>query len=230
MLFNPTYDPGDVIAVGDIHGRYDLFSAFLDHVRDSQTTVILLGDLIDRGGQDVAVLNKIKELLDDPQKNGLANFHCLKGNHEQMMLDAADGLGFSFVTWAKNGGNMEETDKIFKHADWIRALPVYLTIGETMFIHAGFYPGHDPEESLAQGRLEGILWMREPFLKLGPLFEEWNPNLKRVVFGHTPRSAMPYVIPGGGICIDTAAYHTGVLTSYNVTRDTFWQYDLPDAE
>jgi hypothetical protein len=48
------------------------------------------------------------------------------------------------------------------------------------------------------------------------------------VFGHTPKydceeEGKPYEIPDG-ICIDTGAYHTGVLTSYNVTRNTFTQY------
>lgn len=48
-------EPGDIIAVGDIHARYDLFEEFLNHVRGSQATVILLGDIIDRGDRKSVV-------------------------------------------------------------------------------------------------------------------------------------------------------------------------------
>ena len=45
--------PGDVIAVGDVHGRYDLLDSLLAKLRGSEATVILLGDMIDRGGQEI---------------------------------------------------------------------------------------------------------------------------------------------------------------------------------
>ena len=46
--FDDTINPGDVIVLGDIHGCFNLYESFLDHVRNSGATVILLGDLIDR--------------------------------------------------------------------------------------------------------------------------------------------------------------------------------------
>ena len=116
-----------------------------------------------------------------------------------------------------------------EHLDWISELPVYMTVGDTMFIHAGFWPGMNPFETIDKGRTDSILWMREPFLSMGPQFEKWSPDLKRVVFGHTPKfdgpeEGKPYEIPGGGICIDSGAYFTDRLTSYNATRDTLNQY------
>jgi len=50
--FSQTINPGDVIVLGDIHGCFNLYESFLDHVRNSGGTVILLGDLIDRGPKD----------------------------------------------------------------------------------------------------------------------------------------------------------------------------------
>jgi hypothetical protein len=54
-----TYDnkiqPGDVVALGDIHATWPLFEQFLDWVKDSQATVVLLGDMCDRGGGDLKV-------------------------------------------------------------------------------------------------------------------------------------------------------------------------------
>jgi len=227
-------EPGDIIAVGDIHARYDLFEGFLNHVRGSQATVILLGDLIDRGGQDVEVLEKVRSLLENPESEGLSNFFCLMGNHEAMFVDAFVGTGAEFSLWLRNGGNFERYGEMQEHLDWITELPVYMTIGDTMFIHAGVVPGKNPFDLVNTGRADHILWMREPFLTLGPQFEKWNPDLKKVVFGHTPKfdgpeEGKPYEIPNG-ICIDSGAFFTGVLTSYNVTRNTLTQYKLDHVE
>jgi serine/threonine protein phosphatase 1 len=129
------------------------------------------------------------------------------------------------VLWLQNGGNFDKYDEMQEHLEWLSELPVYMTLNDTLFIHAGLYPGKNPLDTINAGKTDNILWMREPFLTLGPQFEKWNPNLKQVIFGHTPRDDQPYFIPNG-ICIDTGAYHTGVLTSYNVTRNTFTQYKL----
>ena len=211
--------PGDVIAVGDVHGRYDLLDALLAKLRGSEATVILLGDMIDRGGQDIQVLERVKKLLDDPESEGLSNFFALLGNHEQMFIDAAKGPAQELYLWLQNGGNFEQFGEMQEHLPWIEGLPIYMTLGETMFIHAGFYPGVDPLKTINRGGADTIVWMREPFLSQGPQFEKWNPNLKQVVFGHTPKMpndagvGQPYTIPGGGVCIDSGAYFTGVLTA-----------------
>jgi serine/threonine protein phosphatase 1 len=133
----------------------------------------------------------------------------------------------------QNGGNFDRYDEMQEHLEWIAELPVYMTIGETMFIHAGFYPGKNPIDTINAGETDNILWMREPFLTMGPQFEKWEPNLKKVVFGHTPKRkgperGKPYEIPDG-ICIDTGAFYTGVLTAYNATRDTIIQYKCEDS-
>jgi serine/threonine protein phosphatase 1 len=225
MVFDDAIGLGDVIAVGDIHARYDLFELFLDHVRGTEAIVILLGDIIDRGGQDIDVLNKVRELLEEPEKEGLSNLFCLMGNHEGMFVDALTGSGSDYSLWLQNGGNFERYDEMRDHLDWIAELPVYITVNDTMFIHAGIAPGRDPYELVDKGKVDTLLWMRQPFLTYGPQFEKWNSNLKKMVFGHTPRSEMPYEIPQG-LCIDTGAWQTGVLTSYNVTRDTFAQFSI----
>jgi serine/threonine protein phosphatase 1 len=225
ITFDDKIDAGDVIAVGDIHARYDLFELFLDHVRGTEAIVILLGDIIDRGGQDLQVLDKVRELLNDPKKEGLSNLFCLMGNHEGMFVDALTGTGSDYRLWMQNGGNFEQYDEMREHLEWIAELPVYMTVNDTMFTHAGIAPGRDPYELVDRGKVDTLLWMREPFLTYGPQFEKWNPALKKMVFGHTPKSEMPYEIPQG-LCIDTGAYHTGVLTSYNMTRDTVAQFSV----
>jgi len=228
--FSQTIKPGDIITLSDIHGCYDLYELFLDHVKGSGATVILLGDMIDRArtpGDDMRVLNKTRDLLFDPESWGLQAFYALQGNHERLFLDAADGYGIGL--WVENGGNVKELDNMAYHQDWINQLPIYMTVGETMFVHAGIYPGHNPKEAIANGGADELVWMRNPFITCGPRFYAWSDNLKQIVFGHTPLQApMPYRIPHG-VCIDTGAYFTGVLTSYNVSRDTFYSYSLDNG-
>lgn len=222
--YDDKIEPGDVIALGDVHGRMDLFDKFCDHVADSGATVILLGDLIDRGPDSLGVLDRAHCMMMTPESWGLESVTVLMGNHEYMFLDAFDGPYSSMALWLQNGGDFEQLPGMQRHAPWIKRLPIFCTIGETLFIHAGHYPGKHPRETILGGRLESILWIREPFLTYGSEFERWNPKLKQVVFGHTPRSAMPYYVPSG-VCIDTAAFTTGVLTSYNVTKNTFASYE-----
>jgi len=226
IIYDNTVKAGDVVAVGDIHGRFDLYELFLDHVKDSGAIVILLGDLIDRGPNDMAVLNRTKDLLQDPESWGLQSFYALRGNHERMFMDAVDGYGVGL--WAQNGGDYQNLDNLAYHEDWISQLPIYMTVGETMFAHAGIYPGHNPAKAIADGGADELVWMRNPFITHGPRFYAWSDNLKQIVFGHTPLQAPePYRIPQG-ICIDSGAYFTGVLTSYNVTKDSFTQFSIND--
>ena len=225
--FSQTIKPGDVIALGDLHSRYDLYELFLDHVKYSGATVILLGDMIDRArtpGDDMRVLNKTRDLLFDPESWGLQAFYALQGNHEKLFLDAVDG--YEIGLWCQNGGDVKELDNLAYHEDWVSQLPIYITIGETMFIHAGVEVGINPAETLVAEGADYLVWIRNPFLTHGPRFYSWSDNLKKIVFGHTPLQApMPYRIPQG-VCIDSGAYFTGVLTSYNVTRDTFFSYEI----
>lgn len=221
--FDNTIHPGDVIAVGDLHGRFDLLEKFLFTVKDSGTTVIFLGDLIDRGPEDLNVLKTVAALTDNPESWGLQSVYALRGNHEQMFLNAVAGHDYSL--WVQNGGDWENFQSLQEYASWIAELPLYMTVGDTMFVHAGVIPGEDPAVTVADGGTQELVWIRNPFLTYGPQFELWTNKLNTIVFGHSPLMAPhPYEIAGGGICIDSGAYHTGVLTSYNATQKTLRQY------
>jgi serine/threonine protein phosphatase 1 len=227
--YDNTISPGDVIAVGDIHGRLDLLDVFLEKVRDTGATVILLGDLIDRGTDDLGVLERVEKLLEEPEAWGLEAAYALRGNHEQMYLDACEG--FDVGTWANNGGKYLELEQLSLHSNWIRNLPIYMVVGDTMFIHAGVFPGVDPADNL-EGRVERLVWIREPFMTVGPQLEKWTNKLKRVVHGHTPffedeqLGQVNVSQKGDRIGIDSGAYFTDILTSYNSTQNTFNKYTV----
>jgi len=145
-------------------------------------------------------------------------------------MDAVDGYGVGL--WAQNGGDYQNLDNLAYHEDWISQLPIYMTVGETMFVHAGIYPGHNPAEAIADGEADELVWMREPFLTCGPQLKKWTNKIKRVVHGHTPyfeNDLMGQVNvsqKGDRIGIDSGAYFTNVLTSYNATRNTFTQHTV----
>jgi serine/threonine protein phosphatase 1 len=229
VTYSDTICPGDVIAVGDIHGRLDLLDQFLDHVKNTQTTVILLGDLIDRGPDDLGVLERVEKLLEEPEAWGLEAAYALRGNHEQMYLDACEG--FDVDVWANNGGKYRELDQLILHSNWVRNLPIYMVVGDTMFIHAGVFPVVDPADNL-EGRVERLVWIREPFMTVGPQLEKWTNKIKRVVHGHTPffeddqLGQVNVSQKGDRIGIDSGAYFTNILTSYNSTQNTFNKYTV----
>jgi len=223
-------NPGDCLAVGDVHGRLDLLDVFLESVRGTQATVILLGDLIDRGPDDLGVLERVEKLLEEPEAWGLEAAYALRGNHEQMYLDACEGYGVDI--WFNNGGNYLELDQLSLHSNWVRNLPIYMVVGDTLFTHAGTWPGVDPAESIAAGKADGLVWLREPFMTIGPQLEKWTDSLKRVVHGHTPffedelLGQVNVSQKGDRIGIDSGGYFTNILTSYNSTQGTFTQHTV----
>ena len=230
VIYDNTVNPGDVVAVGDIHGRLDLLDVFLESVRGTQATVVLLGDLIDRGPDDLGVLERVEKLLEDPESWGLQAFYCLRGNHEQLFLDACEG--FDVDVWANNGGDYLNLDKLSLHYNWVKNLPIYMTVDDTLFLHAGVFPGVNPAESIEAGRVESLVWLREPFMTVGPQLEKWTNKIKRVVHAHTPffeddqLGQVNVSQSGDRIGIDSGAYFTGVLTSYNTTQNTFTQHTV----
>jgi len=233
ITYNPQICPDDVIAVGDIHGRFDLLSELVDRVRGKQCTLVFLGDLIDRGPQDVEVLELVHDMMQDPDKFGLNAVHALKGNHEEMFV-AAVGDGWGWTDWVRNGGAHEKVKELKPHIGWIRELPLYLVIGDTLFVHAGVNPGQDPAKLIDEGKGQTLMWIRGVFLIHGAELWKWTDKIKRVVHGHTVTA---FEREFGGVegeplmykdrvNIDTGAVFTDILTAYNVTQNTFWQHNL----
>ena len=188
-----------IVAIGDIHGNYyeliDLLGR-LSHETDYGTdTFIFLGDYVD-GGPDSA---RVVRLLRSFQKQ-YPHWVFLKGNHEDMMLDALRRDSIRYLDrnqWKGQGGNatirsygevyfpdateyeraiMQEEDVILPaDLDWIESLPLVHTTNNFAFVHAGFIP----ELPIDKNEEMDCLWIRSLFYNSD---YEWE---KRVVFGHT---------------------------------------------
>jgi len=80
-----------VVAVGDLHGGYDAFSAILaatelvgddDEWLDRRSCLVQTGDIVDRGARSRELLDRIMRL----QERNPDQVHVLLGNHEVMVM------------------------------------------------------------------------------------------------------------------------------------------------
>ncbi len=229
-----------VVAIGDIHGRYDLFKQALSCVKKAlkalpekpkQVDLVLLGDLIDRGENSGKVLDLVHK--------GIKGYNIipLMGNHEQLLLNILDANMETYCTkwrlWRGNGGqatleslpvnipaicdlDAEGHKKVLlkklgqKRIDFINGFKSHYRSGNILCVHAGI----DPTKSLAEN-------FEQDHLSQSPKHWAWIrdgflnhhgpfPEGVFVVHGHT-------VIPGPKlephrIGLDTGACLYGVLS------------------
>jgi serine/threonine protein phosphatase 1 len=200
-----------IYAVGDIHGRDDLLDLMLDLIESDAgarpATVVFLGDYIDRGPGSHEVIRTLKR---GPRRGG-DHFICLKGNHEQLMLEAQAG-GRAESLWLQNGGDATrrsyDGDPTPADLDWAADLPLLHETADHIFVHAGLMPGY----AVSEQSPEWLMWIRDRFLEAAP---EWG---RHVVHGHTPQwrrkpdPAEPELL-GHRTNLDTKAWQSGVLTA-----------------
>lgn len=194
------------VAIGDVHGCNTLLREAIWPHLGSGAELILVGDLIDRSPEpdgDRQVIELVRELQTHPEAYGLAGVTVLRGNHEQMLLDALaeDEPGEATKIWEWNGGNPAFLNTARQHQDWLGTLPLTAIRGTFLFVHAGVRPDLDLEDQ--QG--EDLLWIRRLFLN--------RPhNLPYTVAqGHTFRSDYCITRLPHRIGIDTGAYVSGRL-------------------
>ena len=203
----------NVWVVGDLHGCYTNLMNRLDAVgfEADKDLLISVGDLVDRGNENVECL----DLINQPW------FRAVRGNHEQMMLDAVLGSG-SILHWMQNGGtwfyNLDADQQILVRSLVHKAEKLPLTIelekGGKKFVicHADY-----PSDEYEFGKLvdaEQVIWNREriSWSMDGEAKEIKNADL--FIFGHTP--AMNPMRYSNQVYIDTGAVFTGHLTLINI--------------
>jgi serine/threonine protein phosphatase 1 len=211
--------------VGDVHGRcaqLQMLLAMLD--RDEvNDTLVFLGDLIDRGFDAPGCVEHVSELC----RANPENVKCLRGNHEQMMLEFLDGQDHLWITpvtggertfeqytgqslTIENEQDIAEARELVRvsipeeHLAFIRSLPLFYEDDYALYVHAGLEQGKHPSESSPQS----LLWTRDmEFYK--------NYRGKPCIFGHTPTPFLPLLGRLGrhGIYISHSAI--GIDTGYN---------------
>jgi len=129
----------------------------------------------------------------------------LRGNHEQMLLEALveEIPGQATELWEWNGGDPGFLPAARKHQGWLQSLPLTAERGEYLFVHAGVRPGVPLQDQKA----DDLLWIRAPFLN-GPHGLPYT-----VVHGHTFCSDYRVTRLPHRIGIDTGAFKSGQLTA-----------------
>jgi serine/threonine protein phosphatase 1 len=88
-----------VLAIGDVHGSAAALDALLGVVKpEANDVVITLGDYVDRGIDSAGVIEQLLHLSTKCQ------LIPLRGNHEEMMMDARRGPEFLDL-WKRLGGD-----------------------------------------------------------------------------------------------------------------------------
>ena len=213
-----------VYAIGDVHGRLDLLAALAAAIESddaalapAQSSVILLGDLIDRGAESAGVVDFAREWQDR------RDVRVLAGNHEEMFLKSFDnaevlrhflrhggketllsfGMSWSAYATATVEKVREMMAEVVPAEDraFIEGLEDKIAIGDYLFVHAGI----EPEMPIEDQKPADLRWIREPFLSHA------GPHPLMVVHGHT--ITQEPVDNGIRIGIDTGAYASGRLTA-----------------
>src|SRR5882672_7425745 len=144
--------------VGDIHGRCAQLHNLMELIpRDpSADTLVFLGDLIDRGFDAPGCVDYVlKERRENPKHTV-----CLRGNHEQMMMDFIDGVGDMWLSpvtggertfeqytnqalLARTDSELDDARQIlaacvpFEHLEFFRQTPFYHEDDYALYVHAG---------------------------------------------------------------------------------------------
>jgi len=226
-----------LIAIGDIHGHYRELMRLMQVLGDAgmqpqRDTIVFLGDYVDGGPETRQV---VEQLI--AWQRAHPHWVFLKGNHEDMMLDAlvanSRKYGFWDHWWGQGGretaqsylpaGTSDYERAIMqpaefippRHLDWLHGLPVTHEQDGYVFVHAGLLPGLP----LGWQSANDLLWIREGFI-----FSDADFDGKRIVFGHTP-FAEPLVMPNK-IGIDTLFHSWGKLTAAELDTIDPWATPL----
>lgn len=178
-----------ILATSDLHGQKRRFEDLLDKTdyEPDKDLLIICGDMVDRGEENLDCLATCENL----RKNGAV---LLKGNHEQFLEQSLIEMIHSDIwrshpsenltNWVNyNGGagmyheikdlSHEKLSEILK---FVQSLPLYFTVGNFIFTHAGA----NTLEPIEDNKENELVWMDESF----PYCKAYQGKV--LVFGHIP--------------------------------------------
>ena len=217
------------IITSDIHGCSLEFQALLKiaELDREEDTLIILGDLFDRGKHSYEVFRQVLRLKEEMGDR----FIFVRGNHDQFLLDYVKNDGGMYL-WSYNGGGKTiqsfemHSASLDNAADFIEAAPLYYETEQWIGVHAGLkseIPSeNDPEvlmwdRSVAHGAYTGKLGigghtpMNEPVWFL--------PDGTHLVLKYDTRLPLP---DRGFMIIDTGCVFGGRLTALIIEGGEFY--------
>ncbi|HEU0133541.1 MAG TPA: metallophosphoesterase [Allosphingosinicella sp.] len=222
-------------AVGDVHGRLDLLETLLERIEEdnahrgpAKTSLVMLGDLIDRGPDSAGV---IERFVSNPPR--WARPIYLQGNHEEFFLGVLGGDDSGVQNWLAYGGtecaqsygltsgwmlNATPTAIMERlvaqvpesHVRFLDEMHDSFRFGDYLFVHAGIRPGI----ALDKQAPRDLRWIREGFL------DDRTDHGVVVVHGHTIVERVEE--HSNRIALDTGAYRSGTLTAIGLEGEERW--------
>lgn len=136
--------------IGDVQGCDEALARLLTHVdfSPSRDTLYLLGDLVNRGPDNVGVLRRLMAYGSSAQ--------CILGNHDLHLLAVSQGV---------RAAHRQDTTADILNApdrtvllDWLRQQRMAIRLGQVLMVHAGVLPQWTAEQTLAlAGEVEDVL-------------------------------------------------------------------------
>lgn len=212
---------GRDLVVGDVHGQVRTLEHLLDAVGYSPhegDRLLLLGDVIDRGPDPAGMLGWLDR----------EDVTCIRGNHEQLMLDALEGNAEIEDLWKlHNGGEWFSQVDSVQAETWLRVLrtmPLAVEVdgerGPFVLVHSEV-PKGIPWQGLRELLEEGdrtarirSLWARNR-IQGRHLADSGVPDVWRTFHGHVPVRAP--VVVANMRWIDTGAAYASVLEEAALT-------------
>lgn len=230
----PQANYSEAFVIGDVHGMVDQLKQMLQYWDPMTQQLIFLGDYIDRGPESLAVVQLVRELQTEH------NAICLRGNHEELLLNYLKRPIIGWPLYERNGGVKTVLNLLgrqdeqlgygspTRHAnnvkakhpwlvEWLQTLPYFVEFGEFICVHAGIDLSQD---NWRHTSLHNFVWIREEF------HQGNNSSGKQIIFGHTPvmylhqqQGAMHVWQHDGKWGIDGGAVYNGSLLALHINQE-----------
>lgn len=225
-----------VVVITDIHGCYEECRKLLERLGFDRSCDMLinLGDTIDRGPKIYEVFEFFRALKEEMGDRCV----LIRGNHEQMMLDAtkdSPDRKTNRELWYLNSGEktvfafLNHKHKITEFRNWYEQMPYYYKEDRFQCVHACL-KDEDPEKN----SVETLIWGRDT-----------DYTGKLVLTGHTPYK-IPLYFKGstvgeiteekwgrlpetGMIALDTGCVFGNRLTGMVIEEDSFKVESVPST-
>lgn len=118
--------------ISDVHGHAAMLEALVQKIdaRSPGAPLLFVGDLVNRGPDDLGTLCLVRELGERAQ--------VALGNHDLLVLACAAGL-----TAPRGDDTIQQLvqhPSFDEHVDWLRHQPLMLERGDDVVVHAGWHP------------------------------------------------------------------------------------------